>query len=265
MLIRLMLRTALVAALKNRTSVGPRVFDSSLSALSFGPNGQVTTDEREGPFIAVYTGEGALDGVSGHPSQVRLGASRCEVLIQFGVTQKMVATDPDTDESVLIGLGIRPLDEGLQMALDVIGREIFNELISPSSDWGHFVQRLVVKISEPRLEAGASSDSGVRLAAHQLSYLASLADEPLDAREGSIGAAYIALLNASNEPMHTEQRSLVEALLTGTLDDQEAARRKVGHALATWRAAGLGSLDHEDPALDTGTINVQGLTPVEVS
>lgn len=258
MLIRLMLRTALVAALKNKTTVGGRVFDSSMTTLSFGANGQVTTDENEGPFIAVYTGEGAMDSIAGHPSKLRMGASRCEVLIQYGVTQKMVLSDGETDEDTLIGFGFRPLDEALQMALDMTGREIFNELTTPTSDWSGLLHRMIAKISEPRLEAGVSNEDGVRLAAHQLSYLADLVNEPADLSTGSIGRAYLDLLEASDEPLHAEQATFIEGLLSGDVSEAEKARRALGQSFATWLSVGQGPLVDNAEPLSEASLHVEG-------
>lgn len=265
MLIRLMLRTALVAALKGKTSVGERVFDSSLTTLSIGPTGQVVTDQRDGAFIAIYTGEGSFQPIAGHPSGSLLGSGMTDVLVQYGITQKMVTTDAQTDESELIGFGYPAMDEALQMSLDVIGREIANELMTPTSAWGEVARDLAPKLTDARVLPGASNDEGIRLAVHQMSFSAHLLNEPMRLEPGTPFETYLSLLDASTVQMHGEQAALLRALLGGSLDEAEIARRRLGQTIETWLEVGLGELDDEAGILETATIDTDGRAPVEVS
>lgn len=266
MLVRLMLRTALVEALKGKTLVGNRVFDSSLTALSFGPNGQVVAEDGDGPFIAVYTGDGQLKDEGGHGQALRLGGSVCEVLIQFGISEKMTETHAETDASVLIGFSFPPIDEALQMHLDIVGREILNELVSPTSDWGLFAQRLMVRTQDASIEAALSHGEGHKLAAYQLRLLAHMVSEPKDMQAGSIGEAYLGLLSATPNPpaFLQKQQTILSDLLGGEAGDVETARRELGQAVLNWRRLGLGHLGGPDDTLTTAMVEVGDFNSVNV-
>ncbi|MEM1149244.1 MAG: hypothetical protein AAGI03_01605 [Pseudomonadota bacterium] len=248
MLVPLMLRTCLVEGMKGRTSVGDSVFDSAL-----------TTMPSDGlrPFIAVYTGDLRFSARGGHPTRPLLGGSRCEVIFQYGLTAKMVETDEETDEAVLVGFGFPPLDAAMQMSLDIVGRQISNELVTPTSQWSEMAQEIAFRLLEPQLVPEVSRDDKVRLASHQLSILADLLDEPV-ARTDWVDR-YLALLAASTDPVHADQIGLIEGLLSADLDGVEAARQKLGHSLDVWRSTPLTSVgDNGGEVLTEATIAVDG-------
>lgn len=255
MLVRLMLRTCFVEALKGRTSVGARVYDSALEPLD---------KVGCGPFLSVYTGQGELTAPGGHSARPLFGTSRCLLVFQYGLTEAMVEVDPQTNETTIIGFGFPPVDAGLQLSLDIIGRQLAGVLVTPVDEWGRFAQKIAPAFRDVRLEPGISNDDGVRVATHQLSMLANLVQEPVT--RNALIDEYLALLSASADPLHVEQRGLIEGLVSSDMEETEAARRTLGQSMAVWQSSPLAAVgDNEGQPFDEATIAIEGRQPAAVT
>lgn len=256
MLVRLMLRTCLVEALKDRTSVGQRIYDSSLSTLP---------EDGEGPFLSIYTGQGQLQGSAGSAARSLISTSRCLLVFQYGVTAAMVETDQETDETRIIGFDFPPVDDGLQIFLDLVGRQIADALITPANGWGEMAQRIAHTFSDVQLEPGVSNEDGVRLATHQLSMVADLVREPADRND--LVEAYLSLLDASEDPRHAKQHEMITGLLSADMGEAERARRALGQSIAVWQAGPFASTVAQDKGelFDEAEIEIADRDPVTVT
>lgn len=162
-LARLALRVSAVEALRGRTMVGENVRDSDIGSIDIGADGSLRTDEDR-PFILVYTDAGRANDT---PLRDLHANGEIDLVFEFGVATPMMTTDPETGESVLAGTTVPATDEALEMALDIIDREIASVLAGEGA-WPTIWKRLsngVVKIERRR---AVNAEQGVRFAARQM-------------------------------------------------------------------------------------------------
>ncbi|PZP69062.1 MAG: hypothetical protein DI604_18560 [Delftia acidovorans] len=173
-LIRIAARIAAVQALKGNTLVGDNVLDSEIGALGVSADGSLRSDEEK-PFISVYT-----DAAKSEDNELRgfVPNGMTEFLFEAGITAAMTETDPSTDETTLIGIGIPGTDAAFEFHLDMVMRQIGDALTDPHNEWAEIFRSFHhgnMKIERAR----ASQDgSGVRLAAQQMRVSVDLITDP---------------------------------------------------------------------------------------
>jgi hypothetical protein len=176
-LVRIAVRIAAVEALKGKTLAGENILDSEIGALEADADGALRTVEDR-PFVTVYTDAAITkDADTSLRSMVLNGAT--QILFEAGITAAMTETDPDTDESKLIGIGIPATDRAFEFHLDMVARQIGDALTDPENEWAQifsaFIQRYVL-IERART---SGDDNGVRLAAQQIKLTVDLIADPV--------------------------------------------------------------------------------------
>src|SRR5580700_9014381 len=117
---RMAARLALVQALKGATYASDRVYDSLI-----GPLDRLAIDERV-PVIVVVTDEDRLT-VKGR--DLTHAERKLDIVIETSIAS-VVRVDGDDFE-----ITIPNTDDGLEITLDLMGRQIARALASPTSEW----------------------------------------------------------------------------------------------------------------------------------
>lgn len=176
-LVRIALRIAAIEAIRGRTVFGTNVLDSEIGTLQVDADGNLRTDE-DAPFISVYTDAATTRDIDIHLRSFAVNGAT-EILFEAGVTAAMTKTDPDTDESILVGLGVPATDRSFEFSLDMVARQIGDILVDEANEWAEifrgFIQNFI-RIDQAR--TGGTSD-GVRLAGRQLKLTALLINDPV--------------------------------------------------------------------------------------
>lgn len=277
MLARIALRVAAIEAIRGKTLVGDNVLDSEITALDADANGNLITDQAK-PFVRVYT-DGSTSTDSAEPRSF-YEAGRVELVIELAVAATMTVRNENGDKEVIDG--IAATDAGLELHLDIVGRQIGDALSDPDNEWAEIFRSLCYRVQKIE-RARTSSSEGTRLAAHQIKMTVELVDDPL--RGESLDSdhplsVFLAKLEARTipNPAHdpddpdspetlpdataTARAALMRAQLTGSNEPWEAAQRRLGLTRPELLALGLGPIagdeDRSTPAFDAGAIEVTG-------
>lgn len=234
MITRLALRIAAVEALKGRTNVKSNVLDSHIGAVEVGPDGSIKTDQS-GPFISVYVEGSKIED----PRPIRgfHHHGNLDIVFEVGITAAMTETDPETDETTLIGYGIPATDAALEFHLDMTGRQIINAMSDPTNEWAEIFRSLMSGIVKIERRRAADAETAVRMAAHQHTFtVMALPDPPYGEpiAETSAWAKLLAKMQAVDHPYLPEILTLltpVDPILA-----HEAKRRRFGLTLDEARA-----------------------------
>lgn len=234
MLARIALRICTIEAIKGATLVGANVLDSQIGALDVAADGSFRSDQ-EAPFIAVYTdGSKISDGIDLRALH-KSGAT--ELTIEAGITAAMTATDEETGESTIIGIGIPATDQAMEFFLDCVGRQVTTALSDPENEWAEIWRGLLSSVRMIERKRGSDAESGTRIAAHQLVMTLDLLPDPLfgvAVAETSIWAKFLAKMAAVDHPYLPTIQSLLGDP-AGVLKS-EAQRRRFGMTLDEARA-----------------------------
>lgn len=267
-LVRIALRHAAVKALVSNTLAGENVLDSEIGAVDETAEGlSVRTKNR---FIAVYTEE-----AEDQPSDQRdfYNNGLVKVSIEFGVTDAMAETEDDPENP---GSSIRSVIPGIpftsrapEMYLDILGRQIRDNLATGSSSAAGIFRRLFSKVASVTCERAASANQHEKAAAQKLTFTVAAIDDPQfvsDVPEGSPLYDFFALLDAGDDD---DQRlaSLMRAQIPANADDKEAIRKRIGLTFQELQQLGF---DYVPDADENSTIQLVeiatgGVAPVEVN
>ncbi|MEV4609769.1 hypothetical protein MRBLMR1_004868 [Neorhizobium sp. LMR1-1-1.1] len=176
-IVRIAVRIAAIEAIRGRTLFGDNVLDSEIGTLQVDADGNLRTDE-DAPFISVYT-----DAATTRDMDISLrgfavnGAT--EILFEAGVTAAMTDTDPDTDASVLIGVGVPATDRSFEFSLDMVTRQIGDILVDKDNEWAEIFRLLIQRFEKIEHARTGGTDQGVRLAGRQMKVTALLVNDPV--------------------------------------------------------------------------------------
>lgn len=176
-IVRIAIRIAAIEALRGRTLFGDNVLDSEIGTLQVDADGNLRTEE-DAPFISVYTDAATTRDIDIDLRSFSVNGAT-EILFEAGITAAMTQTDPDTDASVLIGIGVPATDRSFEFSLDMVARQIGDILVDEDNEWSEifrlFIQRFI-RIDHAR--TGGTND-GLRLAGRQLKLTALLMNDPV--------------------------------------------------------------------------------------
>jgi len=149
----LALRLATVRALMGRTAVGGRVTDSEIA-----PIDQRVGGEARAPALVVYTD----DAVAEPQGRELIGIDwTLDLVVEFVVADQVKHQDA-------IAVTIPETDQGLELTLNLIDRQIRRVLAADDTPWARLWRKLVVRIVKIDSQRGAGLKDGVRFAARQL-------------------------------------------------------------------------------------------------
>ncbi|WP_262027578.1 hypothetical protein [Microvirga sp. Mcv34] len=165
------LRLITVRAIKGRTLVGDRVLDSAnLSA-------DLAVEGDDGGVVTVYTNEAslALDGNS-----LTSFEGNVDLVIEISIAGRVaVRYENDNGETVEeVETVIRPTDEGLELSVGIIARQITNALLDPESPWADLWRTFAPKRDRIRIRRGESGQGAPRFASRQIVMTVDVLSDP---------------------------------------------------------------------------------------
>ena len=156
-LLRPIIRSCAVAALRDKTWAENRVYDSDLTSLAEAILGQA-----QKPYIVVYTD--VDDRTPPSVGEMYDGRARqLQLAVEIGVASAVA--DPNSDNIVI---KFSATDEGLEWACDVIEGQVIAALYGdPDSPWGNLLRRFAPRVLKMPSRRGGQSERGVKFAARR--------------------------------------------------------------------------------------------------
>lgn len=157
-LIRAVIRTCAVAALRDKTWAENRVYDSDQTPLSEALYG---TESK--PYILVYTDTDDIDAPTGR--EIYKGERSMSLVIEIGVAHAI----KNGGDVVLV---FNATDSGMELAVDVIETQVKAALVGdPRSPWGDLFKRLIHSIKRVSSRRGGQGEKGIRYAARRTTFV----------------------------------------------------------------------------------------------
>jgi hypothetical protein len=206
-LLRLAVRIAAVAAIKNRTFAGSAVEDSAIPPLD------MLAKDQPRPFIAVYTDDSEVEG----ESQRGLfgSAGKFDLVFEIGITAQMQFEFEDG--AIKDAPGKPQTDAQMEITLDLIERQIKSALSDPSNEWGEVWRSFVSQVLEVKSLRGANAADGVRFAGRQLALsIKPFAEPPCGQAPTGIWVMLLAKLRAASNLGYHAIADLIETAITST-------------------------------------------------
>ena len=167
---RLAIRAVTKKALSGRTLAGARVYDSSVDPID------LQARENRQPFITVYTDDHSRS-ITGR--DLMMGEEECQLILEVAVAaQVSVPVPAEHGGGVEEAIVIPATDAGLEQTLDLIGYQAFKELMTGTTVWAGLWREFAFRVKKIDTRRGASSDSGVRIAARQIAVSLEMISDP---------------------------------------------------------------------------------------
>lgn len=153
-LLRPIIRSCALAALRDKTWAGANVFDSDLQSLA-----QAIQGKADRPYIVVYTDTD--DRMPPSLAEMYDGRARkLQLAIEMGVASSVVNNDEIT-------IKFSATDEGLEWACDVIEGQVIAALWGdPDSAWGDLLRRFAPRVLRMPSRRGGQG-TGIKFAARR--------------------------------------------------------------------------------------------------
>lgn len=226
---RLALRLCTIRALKGVTFAEDRVFDSAILGIDF-----VESQERM-PVLVVTTDddEGTTDGLD------LIGFNRTlDLVIEIAVATFVRAGDGTVEFT------IPHTDEGLELSLDLMGRQVLRALQASDRSWSELWRSFAMSVDKITARRGSDAKDGIRFAARQIVITCKpLADPPFG--EGVPSGPWAALLAALRaDPQFRNIADVVEGSIAGpVLPDWRQAKASLGLTRGAVRGIGVAPVD----------------------
>ncbi|HEY6613493.1 MAG TPA: hypothetical protein VIZ32_03215 [Vicinamibacterales bacterium] len=209
-LLRPIIRTCAVGALRDKTWAENRVYDSDLTPLAEAVLGTAAK-----PYIVVYTDND--DRTPAAVGEMYAGTTRqLQLTIEIGVASAI--HDPDQSDNIVIRFS--SADEGMEWACDIIESQAIAALYGdPHSDWGDLLKRFAPRVIRMPSRRGGQSERGVKFAARRTTFVISTIYDfapgvvPVP---GSPVWDFLRLCRASQALGVVDRASIVEQLLNAT-------------------------------------------------
>jgi hypothetical protein len=207
-LLRPIIRTCAVGALRDKTWAESRVYDSDLTPLAEAVLGTAAK-----PYIVIYTD--ADDRTPEGVGEMYNGRTRLlQLAIEIGVASAI--HDPDQSDNIVIKFS--SADEGMEWAVDIIESQAIAALYGdPHSDWGDLLKRFAPTVRRMPSRRGGQSEKGIKFAARRTVFVLSTIGDfapgvvPVP---GSPVWDFLRLCRASQALGVVDRASIVEQLLT---------------------------------------------------
>jgi hypothetical protein len=251
-LLRPIIRTCAVGALRDRTWAENRVYDSDLTPLAEAVLGTAAK-----PYIVVYTDND--DRAPASVGEMYAGTTRLlQLAIEIGVASAV--HDPDNEDNIVIKFSSG--DEGLEWACDVIESQAIAALYGdPYSDWGDLLKRFAPTVRRMPSRRGGQSERGIKFAARRTVFVLSTIYDfapgvvPVP---GSPVWDFLRLCRASPALGVVDRASIVEQLLTQTANPDW----RIAQAYLGMDTQSIKNVNPDGVPLPWGKYHVE--TPVEM-
>lgn len=161
-LLRSVIRAIAVAALRNQTWAGSRVYDSDLRPFSTAVLGQ----EAPQPYAVVYTDADDQSPVVSGKNMLSGENRSLSLVVEIGSASAVHKSGGTS--SIVFAL----TDEGQELVVDVLDMQVTNALFTdPYSMWGELLKRFVPRVRRAPSRRGGQNQQGVRFAARRLTYI----------------------------------------------------------------------------------------------
>ncbi len=168
-LVALAMRIATVRALTGATLAEARVYDSAID-----PIDQTITEDRA-PILVVLTDD---DEATPDGRDIFNASRQIDLVIEVAVASRVTVANPDAEDDEIQVIEIPHTDAGLEITINLIGRQIVRTLLSDQGPWANLWRRIVLSPSKITSKRGAGSEKGVRFAARQLTITTETLSEP---------------------------------------------------------------------------------------
>jgi hypothetical protein len=157
-LLRAVIRTTAVGALRDQTWAQERVADSSMM-----PIAQAVYGGPAKPYIMVYTDRDDISPVQAK-AELYNGQNRLlQLTIEIGVASAV------RDPTGKLNIQIANTDEGMELACDIVQAQALAALIgNPQSAWGEVFKQLTRKVHRVLTVRGGQSGQGVKYSARRV-------------------------------------------------------------------------------------------------
>lgn len=251
------IRTCLGQALFGKTLAGDRIHDSAVEPLE-----EMIKPEPQ-PFIVIST-----DDEEAEPQGWELLDAKRSINIVVEVAiGGMTKVDLPASEGggPALRLDIPHTDEGLETTLNMVGRQIYREILV-GGEWSDLFRDIAYGLSKVTVRRGANAEQGTRFAARQYVFTADTIAEPdFGTEPEGLFAQMIALMEA--DPYLAKDVALLRRMIAGDpLPDWHRAQVDLGLTNRSYRALGLGPLFREagEPVAQRFTLNRPGRDPLVV-
>lgn len=156
-LLRPIIRSCALGALRDRTWAESRVYDSDLTPLAEAVMGQAAK-----PYITIYTDTD--DRIPAAAAELYDGRTRrLQLAIEIGVASAV--RDPNSQNIII---KFASTDEGMEFAVDTIEGQVIAALYGdPDSKWGQLLRRFAPRVLRMPSRRGGQSERGVKFAARR--------------------------------------------------------------------------------------------------
>lgn len=215
-------RTTLWRALLGKTYAQDRVYDSQVA-----PIDETVQDQPE-PFIIVATDDETSD-VSGHDY---LGASRdLNVVVEIALASELRRGG---------GMSIPHTDEGLEMALNFMTRQVTRVLQADDDPWAELFRTFALSTKKLAARRGASVEKGVRFAARQIVLNVAPLHEPEFGRAPSGAWADLIAAMRADDILSAFADGLEEEITGTAIPDWARLKARLGLTGVGASAVGIG-------------------------
>jgi hypothetical protein len=216
------LRTTLWRALLGKTYAHDRVYDSQVAPID------ETVQEQPEPFIIVATDDETSD-VSAHDY---LGSSRdLDVVIEIALASELRRGG---------GMNIPHTDEGLEMALNFMTRQVMRVLQADDDPWAELFRTFALSTKKMVARRGASVEKGVRFAARQIVLTIAPLHEPEFGRAPSGAWADLIAAMRADDILSVFADGLEEEIIGSAIPDWSRLKARLGLTGAGASAVGIG-------------------------
>jgi hypothetical protein len=227
------IRTCLGQALIGKTLAGDRIHDSAVQPIE-----EMIKPEPQ-PFIVVSTD----DEESEPRGWELLDAKRAiNVVVEIAIGGLTKVDLPETEGGgEALRLEIPHTDEGLETTLNMVGRQIYREILV-AGPWSDLFRDIAFNCTKVTVRRGANTEGGTRFAARQYVFTCDTIAEPdFGAQPEGQFARLIGLMQA--DEFLAKDVPLVRRMIVGDLlADWQRAQVEIGLTNASYRALGLGPL-----------------------
>ena len=247
------LRTCLGQILVGKTLAGDRVHDSAVQPIEE----MIKADPQ--PFIVVST-----DDEEAEPRGWELlDAKRSiNIVVEIAIGGMTRIDLPESEGGGdALRLDIPHTDEGLETTLNMVGRQVYREILV-GGEWSDLFRDIAFGLKKVSVRRGANTEQGTRFAARQYVFSADTIAEPDFGAEPEGAFAQLIALMTADEYLAKDAPLLRRMIRGDILADWQRAQVEIGLTNASYRALGLGPLfrPEGEPAATRLTVHQAGRT-----